>query len=98
MSRKELADYSGIIANGVENKFFSELQNATNISASFEGWTGIDTKHYLGVIVRALINGHFKWFTIDFACVKEVHATALELSISQEFHIYVFLVIAQASI
>lgn len=79
MSRKELSDYSGIIANRVENKIFSELRDASNISASFDGWTGIDGHHYLGVTIRCIINDVFRWFTIDFAEVEEIHASAVEI-------------------
>ena len=79
MSRRELSDYSGLIANRIENKIFAELTDASNISTSFDGWTGIDCKHYLGVTIRCIIKGTLKWFTIDFSAIEEVHANALEI-------------------
>lgn len=79
MNRKDLSEYSGIISNRVENIIFSQLQNATHISSSFDGWTGIDTHHYLGVTLRCIINGSLKWFTIDFAQIEEIHASSFEI-------------------
>ena len=79
MSRKELAEYSSVIANRVENKIISELMKAENISASFDGWTGMDTRHYLGVTIRCIIDKQLKWFTIDFMNIEEVTASAVEI-------------------
>lgn len=79
MNRKELSDYAGIISNRIEAKIFSDLRNASHISASFDGWTGIDTQHYLGVTIRCIINKSLKWFTIGFSHIEEIHATSVEI-------------------
>lgn len=55
MNRKELSEFSAIAANRIENQIYNELINASHISASFDGWTGIDTRHYIGVIIRCIV-------------------------------------------
>lgn len=79
MNRKELSDLSALVSNRIEAKIFSELRNATHISASFDGWTGIDTLHYLGVTIRCIINNSLNWYTIGFSRIEEVHATSVEI-------------------
>lgn len=39
----------------------------------------MDTRHYLGVTIRCIIDKQLKWFTIDFMNIEEVSASAVEI-------------------
>ena len=77
MNRKELPDYSTVIANRVEKIIPSELSNDENISASFDGWTGMDTRQILGVSIQWIIQNKLKWYIINFMNIEDACVSAV---------------------